>query len=495
MQFKPLQEEKVNIIPKLRILYGPPGTGKTWLAAREAVDTVEPESYAQWRRGDLLDDELLKLHNQLVLEGRIKWVTFHPSYSYEDFVEGFRPIRGVGGEKISFEVCKGPFRNICDIAAGNPNFFGPPAGINIEAIGGKKNYNVISANDQGWLLLVCPNRTDQVGEKQQKFVTRSIIEKSIELKLDPKVFSIPGSGYVIPSDYGLSGDEKVLGSELRRKVAELLCISSSDLANSAHFGAVANFYKGQSVPKPKRACLVIDEINRADLSRVFGELITLLEPDKRIGATEERRVHLPYSGEERFGVPGTLSVIGTMNTADKSISTMDFAMRRRFAFTEVAPNPNLCPNAYGGADVSAVLAGVNRRIEVLRGRDYRLGHAAFMEHSLEKIRNQFEWNGNDSKIRAIAYIFRSHVFPLLREYFYEDFRKIEIVLNTINKEFGSSKRLFFDAQHLTADEQERFSEVFNADGAILGQPASWWDAESSDQFDADAFLDALKLMA
>src|SRR5690606_8442198 len=108
-----------------------------------------------------------------------------------------------------------------------------------------------------------------------------------------------------------------------------------------------------------------------------------------------RRVHLPYSGEERFGVPGTLSVIGTMNTADRSISAMDFAMRRRFTFTEVAPDPSLCPVAYGGADVRAALAGINRRIEVLRGRDYRLGHATFMEHALEDTRERFGWAADD----------------------------------------------------------------------------------------------------
>lgn len=484
--------------PAMRILYGPPGTGKTWLAAREAVGAVVPEAYARWRAGEFSDEDLLKLHHKLVLEGRIKWVTFHPSYSYEDFVEGFRPLRGASGETISFEVRKGPFRDICDIAAGRPSSFGPPLGTEITAIGGHKTYEVISANDQGWLLRVRPNRTDQVGEKQEKFVTRRVIEKAAEFGLEPRVFSIPGKGTVTPSDYGLKGDETVVGSELRRTVAELLGISSSDLANSAHFGAVATFINEQAAmaPKPERACLVIDEINRADLSRVFGELITLLEPDKRIGAAEERRVHLPYSGEERFGVPGTLSVIGTMNTADRSISAMDFAMRRRFTFTEVAPDPSLCPSSYGGADLRAALAGINRRIEVLRGRDYRLGHATFMEHTLEDARVRFEWADDDEgRLRALAYVFRSRIVPLLDEYFHEDFRKIEVALGTRGKRFGTGGRRFFDAQSLTAAEQETFGEVFDTDGITTWQPASWWDAESGDEFDAGAFLGALASMA
>lgn len=482
----------------MRILYGPPGTGKTWLAAREAVGVVLPEEYAKWRAGQLSDEQLLTLHHKLVLEGRIKWVTFHPSYSYEDFVEGFRPLRAASGETISFEVCKGPFRDICEIAAGRPASFGPPVGTNITAIGGTKTYEVIGANDQGWFLLVRPNRADQVGNVQEKFVTRRVIEKSAELGLEPKVFSIPGQGSFKPSDYGLEGNEYVTGPDLRRMVAELLGISTSDISNSSHFAALAAFIKNQSAisPKPKRACLVIDEINRADLSRVFGELITLLEPDKRIGAAEERRVHLPYSGEERFGVPGTLSVIGTMNTADRTVSAMDFAMRRRFTFTEVAPDPTLCPTAYGGVNVSAALRGINRRIEVLRGRDYRLGHATFMEHALEETRELFGWPGNaDGYLRSLAYTFRVRVVPLLDEYFHEDFRKIEIALGTRSKRFGSDERPFFNAQALTVAEQETFGEVFDTDGLMLGQPAAWWNPESVDDFDADSFALAVASMA
>lgn len=482
----------------MRILYGPPGTGKTWLAAREAVGVVVPQEYAKWKAGEISDKDLLVLHHQLVLVGHIKWVTFHPSYSYEDFVEGFRPVRAPSGETISFEVRKGPFRDICDIASGRPSSFGPPVGSEITAIGGSKTYQVVGANDQGWFLRVRPNRTDQVGDEQEKFVTRRVIERAAELDLKPKVFSIPGKGQVKPSDYGLKEDGAIVGSELRRRVGEMLGISSSDLANSAHFGAVATFITEQdaTVPKPTEACLVIDEINRADLSRVFGELITLLEPDKRLGGAEERRVHLPYSGEERFGVPATLSVIGTMNTADRSVSSMDFAMRRRFTFTEVAPDPALCPTEYGGVDVSAALRGINRRIEVLRGRDYRLGHANFMEHALKDTRERFGWPDDaDGRLRSLAYVFRSRVVPLLDEYFHEDFRKIEVALGTRNKRFGASRRPLFDSQGLTATEQEVFGEVFDTDGLTLGQPAGWWNPESNDEFEGDAFASAVSAMA
>jgi 5-methylcytosine-specific restriction protein B len=482
----------------MKILYGPPGTGKTWLAAREAVGAVDQTAYANWRAKKISDEELLALHHQHVLVGTIKWVTFHPSYSYEDFVEGFRPVRAASGETISFEVRKGPFREICDTASGRPSLFGPPVGSVITAIGGSKTYEVIGANDQGWFLRVRPNRTDQVGEEQEKFVTRRVIEKAADLGFEPKVFSIPGKGDVMPSEYGLKGNQLIVGSDLRRRVAEDLGISTSDIANSAHFGAIARFIKEQSAsaPKPTPACLVIDEINRADLSRVFGELITLLEPDKRLGGAEERRVHLPYSGEERFGVPATLSVIGTMNTADRSISSMDFAMRRRFTFAEVAPDPDLCPKAYGGVDVAAALRGINRRVEVLRGRDYRLGHATFMEHALEDVRDRFGWPDNDDgRLRSLAYVLRSRVVPLLEEYFHEDLRKVEIALGSRSKRFGANELPLFDAQSLSPVEQEVFGDVFDVDGLILGRPAEWWDPELNDQFDSVAFGSVLPVMA
>ena len=489
----------MSFCPTMLILYGPPGTGKTWLAARKAVGTVEPEKYRAWEEGKLKDEDLLARHDQLVLSGRIKWVTFHPSYSYEDFVEGFRPVRSASGETISFNVTKGPFREICDTALGKPGSFGPPVGAVIRAIGGRKTYEVVSSDDLGWFLRVRPERTDSVGEEQEKFVTRKIIERASALGLDPKVFSIPGTGSLLPSDYGLDGADRVVGSELRRQAAELLGISSSDLANSSHFGAVATFIKEQAgeAPAPTPSCLVIDEINRADLSRVFGELITLLEPDKRIGASEERRVHLPYSGEERFGVPSTLSIIGTMNTADRSISAMDFAMRRRFAFMEVLPDPSLCPSNYGDVDIAAALRGINRRIEILRGRDYRLGHASFMERALENTRVRFGWaDSKEGRLRALAYVFRRRVVPLLDEYFHEDSRKIEVVLGSRNKRFGKAHNLsMFDSQDLEVAERELVEEVFDTDGVAFGQPAGWWDPEAGEDFDVDGFVEAITAMA
>ena len=487
----------MTYIPTLKILYGPPGTGKTWRAAREAVAVVEPVAYMAWRDGKMDDRELMDLHEQLVLARRIKWVTFHPSYSYEDFIEGFRPMPGPDGKTMVFEVRPGPFRDICEVAAGMPQMLGPIVGSTLDAIGGSKTYRVISANDQGWLLEVRPERADQVDEVQQKFVTRRTIERSLELGLEPKVFSIPGKATVDPKEYGLEG-ESVSGSELRRTVGKLLGISSSDLANSAHFGAVASFVKEKRAEYTTTlpVCLVIDEINRADLSRVFGEAVTLLEPDKRIGAEEERRIHLPYSGDERFGVPQTLSVIGTMNTADRSISAMDFAMRRRFTFEEVGPDGTLCPSSYGGVNVSRLLEGLNRRVSMLRSRDHRIGHAALMLKPLETIRSTHAWADDDSgRLRALAYVFRNKVVPLLLEYFHEDWRKVELALGVRGKAFGASRRQLFTTYALEASEIEQFEEVLDVTGVVMAQPAPWWDPILEGGFDSEALADAFQSMS
>jgi 5-methylcytosine-specific restriction enzyme B len=187
---------------------------------------------------------------------------------------------------------------------------------------------------------------------------------------------------------------------------------------------VERFLAVQSSPttsKTDAKVLIIDEINRGNISRIFGELITLIEPTKRKGAAEALEVVLPYS-KRRFSVPDNVYLIGTMNTADRSLTSLDLALRRRFVFEEMVPEPDELEGIeISGVNVDELLQVMNDRIEILLDREHRIGHAYFL--SLR----------NNPTIDALGAIFRRQILPLLEEYFFEDWARIQWVFNDHRK--------------------------------------------------------------
>ena len=158
--------------------------------------------------------------------------------------------------------------------------------------------------------------------------------------------------------------------------------------------------------------IFIDEINRGNVSSIFGELITLIEDDKRLGAKNEMSLTLPYSGKQ-FSVPNNLHIIGTMNTADRSVEALDTALRRRFSFVEMMPDVEKITQEFGGIKLSEVLKTINDRIELLIDRDHTIGHSYFM---------------NLETFADLAAAFNDKIVPLMQEYFYGDYGKIGLVL-------------------------------------------------------------------
>ena len=213
----------------------------------------------------------------------------------------------------------------------------------------------------------------------------------------------------------------------------------------------------QKVIIPNRV-FIIDEINRGNISKIFGELITLIEPTKRIGACEQSRASLPYSGQ-KFGVPDNVYVIGTMNTADRSIARLDAALRRRFSFVEMLPeSATLKDILVDGINIVKMFDTLNKRITVLLDREHAIGHSYFLQPLKA-----------DPSIERLAAIFENEIVPLLQEYFYDDYEKIQLVLGDNQKPDDSTRFIVkkADAAKLFGNADIDFPEYYEINRAAF----------------------------
>lgn len=455
------------------ILFGPPGTGKTFATAAEAVrlcGVPVPEGR----------EELMAVYRELLAAGRIEFITFHQSMSYEDFIEGRQPMTGSDGDEgaqstgFRLETVQGLFRRIAKRAETSRNHVSGDKVILVEgrqvfkmSIGEANNpddahlfeeaieggYAVLGFDDIDWtdekyadrdaILEACrsnngndANLDVRSGAVQMPFRFRNWVRKGdivIVTKGNRQFRAIgefvgdyefqprPEGGYAhrravrwlwVDRD-GASVDEIYNRSFMQQSI---YILTDSELIVPA-LERYMNSQMADGAGDPEPFVLIIDEINRANISKVFGELITLLEPDKRLGQVNELKVRLPYSGDE-FGVPANLHILGTMNTADRSIALLDTALRRRFTFREMMPDPSKLDDAASksGINLPVLLETINERIEYLYDREHQIGHAYFTSCSSRT---------------DVDETMRHKVIPLLAEYFFEDWAKIAAVLGDL----------------------------------------------------------------
>jgi len=383
---KPMENIKSDKkTPLNQILFGAPGTGKTYNTKRIAVEIING---VKTRTREEINAE----YENLVSAKQIVFTTFHQSLSYEDFIEGIKPETSDGN--VTYEVKDGIFKSLCQNA--NPK-------------------NTVSFENAYEKL-------------QQKLAENEIIE--LKTPTD-KTFSIALNKNGNLSLMTGSKREKQ-GVLTKEKLLQQLNGKEVFIGWEGYFKGVINHLKSEfnfnpeTTENTKNYVLIIDEINRGNVSAVFGELITLLEEDKRKGNKEQTEVTLPYSND-KFSVPNNVYVIGTMNTADRSVEALDTALRRRFSFTEMQPNPEiLLDSEYQDVDLKKLLETINQRIEVLIDKDHQIGHSYFI--GIENL--------DDLKL-----VFKDKIIPLLEEYFYGDFGKIGLVLggNFIFQEENTAK--------------------------------------------------------
>lgn len=399
-----------------QILFGPPGTGKTYNSINHALAIVESkELEVIENESDENRKEIIKRFQSYVYSGQVVFTTFHQSMSYEDFIEGIKPIEAEG--QLQYDVQRGVFRVLVDDALTNFK--------NSKLQTGKKSFESV------WVKFLSPLNEDESIPVKMKKSSYQIVHVN-----DRTIFFDKNSG---DSKHSLSvntlktmydaGENQIIKGGLQPYYEALL---GQLLAAGKESGKV----------EQKNYVLIIDEINRGNVAQIFGELITLIEPDKRYGNKESLSVTLPYSKKKDFSIPPNLYIVGTMNTADRSVEALDTALRRRFTFIEMPPKydlPELDNEIVEGISLEMIMRSLNRRIEKLLDKDHLIGHSYFL---------------TVANLDDLKKVFHQNIIPLLQEYFYGDFAKIGLVLGEafFEKNEVLKKSIFAKFTHDALDE-------------------------------------------
>lgn len=487
-----------------QILYGPPGTGKTYKTINKAVGIIisnfskdEVISYKSNEGTEksikvselyqITNNEDVSVEKREILtdvfkkyrdEGKIEFVTFHQSFSYEDFVEGIKPILvDIEGDEdidddydqtegIKYELKPGIFKRICSKAKGVSSTIRKNSEVNFDkvnffkmSLGGKQKPHIHRwcienqklsigwGGDHNFKDFLSVKNNWNSFSKKFKNELKELVEESayniqamytfLNMKRGDIVVATKGNkvidaiGVVSSDDYYYQEEQDIHYKQFR----DIQWLATDMNASPELFFrkniSQQTIYQFFDVDVKKdefkrvfhgdkrdvgNYVLIIDEINRGNVASIFGELITLIEPDKRLGASNEITVSLPYSdsSDELFGVPSNLYIIGTMNTADRSIEALDTALRRRFSFEFMEPNSMLVPELDNlGINLREIYIEINRRITYLLDSDHQIGHSYFIGiNNLEELKQTF----------------KDKIIPLLKEYFFNDYGKIRLVL-------------------------------------------------------------------
>ncbi|MBP7769798.1 MAG: AAA family ATPase [Aliarcobacter sp.] len=382
-------KETVNMNIKNIILYGAPGVGKTH-NYKNMISLIEQgnsqkEIFDSIQANELFDDEDDSFQN-VKDEKRVEFITFHQSFSYEDFIEGFRPQ-----ESGKLEIEDGIFKLISKNAKNQVL---------------QKETKTISFDDAYDMLRekYFENALDKIYSVSDVEI---LIHEFKENTLKVQSSNAKDNQYVKKSDL-----ETVVNSFMKDEIKKPSDIKKLDVKKDTISLAGLYFPFGKlisqimkenkiSEEKEKNFYLVIDEINRGNISKIFGELITLIEESKR----DKYEVTLPYS-KQKFSIPSNLYIIGTMNTTDKSIALIDVALRRRFTFIKMKPNTDLVLKSF-----QDTFEKLNKKITEHIGEDYQIGHSYFM-------------NIDDGDL---SFVLEYKIKPLLEEYYYGDDRISEVL--------------------------------------------------------------------